>query len=268
MYHHFSKTFPTDEIETSVSATFASGVASVRTSRFYLLTTIAQSRRNSEVRMQWGAFSFIPSLVLITQSVALECRSEGQLDSDDWRTRSISCIQSRQWDSSLLEFRNSPTQSRKHYAASPNCIPKYWNQMANVKCNRFIVIWCKVMLHKTWEFRSVLFCTYCKTKCGTNYVQDLRFSRPWLWRMPSSGMWSRVRSSCVNRRFGRTYRLHLQGRKIGERVLQTAATCSRWFLAHGFFYPEDGGDTFLRNIGSHKICTAPRPRRLILHNYV
>jgi hypothetical protein len=25
---------------------------------------------------------------------------------------------------------------------------------------------------------------------------------------------------------------------------QTAATCSRWFLAFGFFYPEDGGDTF------------------------
>jgi hypothetical protein len=31
-----------------------------------------------------------------------------------------------------------------------------------------------------------------------------------------------------------------------------AATCSRWFLARGFFYPEDGGDTFLRNVGSQK----------------
>jgi hypothetical protein len=30
-------------------------------------------------------------------------------------------------------------------------------------------------------------------------------------------------------------------------VAQSAATCSRWFLARGFFYPEDGGDTFLRN---------------------
>jgi hypothetical protein len=27
--------------------------------------------------------------------------------------------------------------------------------------------------------------------------------------------------------------------------LQTAATYLRWFLARGFFYPEDGGDTFL-----------------------
>jgi hypothetical protein len=38
-------------------------------------------------------------------------------------------------------------------------------------------------------------------------------------------------------------------------------TCSCWFLASGFLYPEDGGDTFLRNVGSHKIYTAPRPRR-------
>jgi hypothetical protein len=40
-----------------------------------------------------------------------------------------------------------------------------------------------------------------------------------------------------------------------------AATCSGWFLVRGFFYPEDGGDTFLQNVGSHKIYTAPHPRR-------
>jgi hypothetical protein len=44
-------------------------------------------------------------------------------------------------------------------------------------------------------------------------------------------------------------------------VAQSAATCSRWFLTRGFFYPEDWGDTFLRNVGSHKIYTAPHPRR-------
>jgi hypothetical protein len=27
------------------------------------------------------------------------------------------------------------------------------------------------------------------------------------------------------------------------------------------FYPEDGGDTFLRNVGSRNIYTAPQPRR-------
>jgi hypothetical protein len=40
-----------------------------------------------------------------------------------------------------------------------------------------------------------------------------------------------------------------------------AATCSHWFLACGFFYPEDRGDRFLRNVGSHKIYTEPHLRR-------
>jgi hypothetical protein len=30
---------------------------------------------------------------------------------------------------------------------------------------------------------------------------------------------------------------------------QSAATCSGWFPARGFFYPEDGGDTFFQNVG-------------------
>jgi hypothetical protein len=38
-------------------------------------------------------------------------------------------------------------------------------------------------------------------------------------------------------------------------------TCSCWFLALRFFCPEDGRDTFLQNISSHKIYTAPHPRR-------
>jgi hypothetical protein len=36
-------------------------------------------------------------------------------------------------------------------------------------------------------------------------------------------------------------------------IAKSAATCSRWFLACGFYYPEDGGDKFLRNVCSHKI---------------
>jgi hypothetical protein len=63
--------------------------------------------------------------------------------------------------------------------------------------------------------------------------------------------------SCVNRCFGGTYRLNFQA---GKRV-QSAATCLRSFLARGFFYPEDGGDIFLRNVGLHKIYAAPHPRR-------
>jgi hypothetical protein len=42
----------------------------------------------------------------------------------------------------------------------------------------------------------------------------------------------------------------------------SAATCSRWFFARGFFYPEDGGDTILQNVGSiDHIYTASHPRR-------
>jgi hypothetical protein len=46
-----------------------------------------------------------------------------------------------------------------------------------------------------------------------------------------------------------------------RRPSQSAATCSRWFLTRGFSFPEDGGDTFLRNVGSHKIYMAPHPRK-------
>jgi hypothetical protein len=41
----------------------------------------------------------------------------------------------------------------------------------------------------------------------------------------------------------------------------SASTCSRWFLVLGFFYHEDGGDKFLRNVSSHKIYTTLHPRR-------
>jgi hypothetical protein len=107
------------------------------------------------------------------------------------------------------------------------------------------------------------------------------------------------RGSCVNRRFLGTYHLHLQGTKIRERATilsrwlqtelssllifhvdqspslppsfytdgcfrlaaQSAATCSRWVIAGGFFYRDDGGDTFFRNVGSQKNYTTPRPRK-------
>jgi hypothetical protein len=61
--------------------------------------------------------------------------------------------------------------------------------------------------------------------------------------------------SCVNRRFGGTYRLHLQGRKICER----GTSVSRWL--ESAVYPENEIDTFLRNVGSHMIYTAPYPRK-------
>jgi hypothetical protein len=75
------------------------------------------------------------------------------------------------------------------------------------------------------------------------------------WRMPSSGVWRRVDV--------------VDWTDVSEdtiasifRVVSSAATCSRWFFARGFFYPEDGGDSILRNVGSiDHIYTAPHPRR-------
>jgi hypothetical protein len=68
---------------------------------------------------------------------------------------------------------------------------------------------------------------------------------------------------CVNRRFGGKYRLHLQDRKIRERGT-SVSSCSHLLTLVPrlrIFYPEDGGDTFFRNVGLHKIYTAPHPSR-------
>jgi hypothetical protein len=58
----------------------------------------------------------------------------------------------------------------------------------------------------------------------------------------------------VNGRFGETCRLHLQGPKISrarnQREVALLATCFHAVpLLALFFYPEDGGDMFLRNVG-------------------
>jgi hypothetical protein len=47
----------------------------------------------------------------------------------------------------------------------------------------------------------------------------------------------------VNRKFGGTYHLHLQGRKSLPPAFMLVS-CSAYFFA-----PEDGGDMFLRNAG-------------------
>jgi hypothetical protein len=70
--------------------------------------------------------------------------------------------------------------------------------------------------------------------------------------MENAALWDVVPCKyCVNRRFGGTYRLHLQGTKI--RVWGTSV--SKWLQP-----PEIGFDTFLRNVGLHNIYTAPHSR--------
>jgi hypothetical protein len=55
------------------------------------------------------------------------------------------------------------------------------------------------------------------------------------------------------------YLFHITISVLPVLILQTAAICSSWFLVRGFVYPEAGGYTFLRNIGSQKIYTALHP---------
>jgi hypothetical protein len=47
-----------------------------------------------------------------------------------------------------------------------------------------------------------------------------------------------------------------------QEVITRTARAMSWFFAREFSYPEDGGDTILRNVGSiDHIYTAPHPRR-------
>jgi hypothetical protein len=58
--------------------------------------------------------------------------------------------------------------------------------------------------------------------------------------------------SCKNRLFGGTYRLHHQGDKYFFKACFGCWLLLTLFLARRFYHPDDGGDKFLRNVGSYK----------------
>jgi hypothetical protein len=64
----------------------------------------------------------------------------------------------------------------------------------------------------------------------------------------------------INRCFGATYRLHLQGRRISRAINQLE---SRWQAELSLFFDlEDGGDMLLQNIGLYSTdYTELYPRR-------
>jgi hypothetical protein len=64
--------------------------------------------------------------------------------------------------------------------------------------------------------------------------------------------------SCENWRFGRTYRLHHQSEN-NQRATASLAVTSNWSTLLPF-HPDDGNNTFLRNIGSYISLTVSHPR--------
>jgi hypothetical protein len=73
-----------------------------------------------------------------------------------------------------------------------------------------------------------------------------------MWRRVNL-VWSDVSEECIASIFRVEKFVSEEPACESGRILQFAATCSRWFLAYEFFYPEDGGDTFLRNVGSQDL---------------
>jgi hypothetical protein len=108
-----------------------------------------------------------------------------------------------------------------------------------------------------------------KLNVNKTHILHVRFEVFTAVTMKNAVFWdvAPCRSCRLNRRFGGTYRLHLQGRKICER----RTSVSRWLqTSYQSKTPSyiwaggegDGGDMFLWNVGSiHKIYTVPHPRR-------
>jgi hypothetical protein len=71
------------------------------------------------------------------------------------------------------------------------------------------------------------------------------------------------RRSCKNWRFGSTYHLHLQGDKI-QRARNNVSSNQQLVDS---FHPDDGGETFLRNVGSYKSHAASHSKRDIFHSH-
>jgi hypothetical protein len=167
----------------------------------------------------------------------------------------------------------NPLDPRKHRSRS-TCRNAFC-----FKCT-FISKYC---LTKSWGI------VHCCTRLGNHWevtAQGCRLEdQSSTWRMPSSGMWrcvdlvwTDVSEEAFLLDLYRPY-LPLSSPLISHvahspslppfpyiagcfrLVAQSAATCSHWLLARGFFYPEDEGDKFIRNVGWHKIYTAPHPRR-------
>jgi hypothetical protein len=96
-------------------------------------------------------------------------------------------------------------------------------------------------------------CTLRFSSRPGSQCQDITFEVLTAVVMHVATSWDIVSCSpYVNRPFGRTYRLHLKGRKSAEQETSMQQVTGRNFA---------GGDMFLRNVGLHADYTALYPRR-------
>jgi hypothetical protein len=105
--------------------------------------------------------------------------------------------------------------------------------------------------------------TFCYRAKPVTVMWDLRFSRWWLWRMPSSGMWCRV--ALVRTEVSEELTISIIRVKWLSELGTALASTRNWIRLRCSYltdscHSDDGGDTFLRNIGSYKNHKESHPR--------
>jgi hypothetical protein len=118
--------------------------------------------------------------------------------------------------------------------------------------------WLQIWLHSfILSFTSRFFNGWIRNKKARSHQNKWNhFMKGLAKTVPSSWGITLCSPLKVNRRFGGTYRLHLQGRRISRarnqrKIRWQAALVAIYFhsgfLVGLFFDPEDGGDMFIRN---------------------
>jgi hypothetical protein len=105
-------------------------------------------------------------------------------------------------------------------------------------------IYCLILV-----FKSLASATFSEITEHITKVTGILCEQNYIRRVLSSGIYIPMK---MNRRFGVTWRFHLQDRKRSQAKNQQVSAC---YLFHAgfcpglFFDPENGGDMFFRNIG-------------------
>jgi hypothetical protein len=153
-----------------------------------------------------------------------------------------SCSPFLEWEPNWSSERRLRKRNSSLWSTKSNVRQLLWRASFELLeiCDRVLV----------WTRMHSLGKPYAETisKCvGTEVLTAVVMKGAIFWHIAPCGPY-------VNRRFGRTYHAH-------EHLLH-----ARWFLAQLIFYPEDGGDTVLLNVGSHRTTRRYNPEDGNIHN--